>query len=94
MLSIMEERLEEGDVIQMGRLGNFRMVADSKCIANEKDFNVSFLNKAHIVFSPSNMLKRFAAMPNTKRWISKTQLLPKVVVVVARIVRKLNNVLI
>ena len=27
ILSVMEERLEEGDVIQLGRLGNFRMVA-------------------------------------------------------------------
>lgn len=30
ILSVMEERLEEGDVIQLGRLGNFRMVAGSK----------------------------------------------------------------
>ena len=30
LLSVMEERLEEGDVIQMGRLGNFRMVGYCK----------------------------------------------------------------
>ena len=56
LLSVMEERLEEGDVIQMGRLGNFRMVAGSKGIENEKDFNVSLFNKARIVFSPGTML--------------------------------------
>lgn len=42
ILSVMEERLEEGDVIQLGRLGNFRMVAGSKGVENEADFNTSF----------------------------------------------------
>ena len=51
ILSVMEERLEEGDVIQLGRLGNFRMVAGSKGVENEADFNTSFFNKARIVFS-------------------------------------------
>lgn len=58
LLSVMEERLEEGDVIKMGRLGNFRMVAGSKGIENEKDFNVSLFNKARIVFSPGTMLNK------------------------------------
>ena len=56
LLSVMEERLEEGDVIQMSRLGNFRMVAGGKGTENEKDFNVSLFNKARIVFSPGTML--------------------------------------
>ena len=56
ILSVMEERLEEGDVIQLGRLGNFRMVAGSKGVENEADFNTSFFNKARIVFSPGTML--------------------------------------
>ena len=55
-MSVMEERLEEGDVIQLGRLGNFRMVAGSKGVENEADFNTSFFNKARIVFSPGTML--------------------------------------
>ena len=44
ILSVMEERLEEGDVIQLGRLGNFRMVAGSKGVENEADFNTSHSN--------------------------------------------------
>ena len=48
ILSVMEERLEEGDVIQM--------VAGSKGVENEADFNTSFFNKARIVFSPGTML--------------------------------------
>ena len=50
ILSVME------DVIQLGRLGNFRMVAGSKGVENEADFNTSFFNKARIVFSPGTML--------------------------------------
>ena len=72
ILSVMEERMYsddpqqyqieverwvgEGDVIQLGRLGNFRMVAGSKGVENEADFNTSFFNKARIVFSPGTML--------------------------------------
>lgn len=56
LLSVMEERLEEGDVVQMGRLGNFRMVAGSKGIEAEKDFSTALFNKARIVFSPGIML--------------------------------------
>lgn len=55
ILSVMEERLEEGDVIQLGRLGNFRMVAGSKGVENEADFNTSFFNKAYRL-SPGTML--------------------------------------
>ena len=43
-------------MIQLGRLGNFRMVAGSKGVENEADFNTSFFNKARIVFSPGTML--------------------------------------
>lgn len=56
LLSVMEERLEEGDIVQMGRLGSFRMVAGSKGVANESDFNTSLFNKARIVFTPGSML--------------------------------------
>lgn len=56
LLSVMEERLEEGDIVQMGRLGSFRMVAGSKGVANESDFSTSLFNKARIVFTPGSML--------------------------------------
>ena len=89
ILSVMEERLEEGDVIQLGRLGNFRMVAGSKGTENEKDFNVSLFNKARIVFSPRVPCStRSAKMPNMKRWIPKPSLRLQEVV---RTVRKSNS---
>lgn len=56
LLSVMQERLEEGDVVQMGRLGNFRMVAGSKGVETEKDFTTALFNNARIVFSPGVML--------------------------------------
>ena len=69
LLSVMQERLEEGDVIQMGCLGNFRMVAGSKGTENEKDFKVFLFNKVRIVFSPGTMLNKIRKNDNTKRCI-------------------------
>ena len=56
LLSVMQERLEEGDIIQMGRLGNFRMVAGSKGTATEEEFNTSLFKNARIVYVPGTML--------------------------------------
>ena len=72
LLSVMEERLEEGDVIQMGRLGNFRMVAGSKGTENEKDFNVSLFNKARIVFSPGTMLNEIRKNAKYEKMYTET----------------------
>ena len=58
ILSVMEERMGDGDVIQLGRLGNFRMIASSRGAAQESEFNTSYFKKARIVFSPGTMLKR------------------------------------
>lgn len=57
-LSVMEERLGEGDVVQMGRLGSFRVIAGSKGTAKEEDFNTSLFKKPRIVFSPGSMLNQ------------------------------------
>lgn len=56
LLSVMQERLEEGDIIQMGRLGNFRMVAGSKGAATVDDFDTSLFKNARIVYVPGTML--------------------------------------
>ena len=69
LLSVMEERLEEGDVIQMGRLGNFRMVAGSKGSSTEKDFNSSLFNRAHIVFYPGTMLMDIVRDASYEKWV-------------------------
>ena len=56
LLSVMQERLEEGDIICMGRLGNFRMVAGSKGATTKDDFNTSLFNDARIVYVSGTML--------------------------------------
>ncbi|MEG1750031.1 MAG: hypothetical protein RRZ65_06045 [Tannerellaceae bacterium] len=56
LLSVMQERLVDGDVVQMGRLGNFRMVAGSQGVKVATDFNTSLFNTARIIFSPGAML--------------------------------------
>ncbi|WP_455637980.1 HU family DNA-binding protein [Parabacteroides sp.] len=56
LLSVLQERLEEGDIIQMGRLGNFRMVAGSKGAATVDDFDTSLFKNARIVYVPGTML--------------------------------------
>ena len=56
LLSVMQERLEEGDIICMGRLGNFCMVAGSKGVSVKKDFDPSLFNDARIVYVSGTML--------------------------------------
>ena len=56
LLSVMQERLEEGDILQIGRLGNFRMVAGSKGAATVDDFDTSLFKNARIVYVPGTML--------------------------------------
>ena len=58
LLSVMQERLEEGDIICMGRLGNFRMVAGSKGSNTLKDFDPMMFKKPRIVFTPGAMLRQ------------------------------------
>ena len=52
LLSVMQERLEEGDIICI----NFRMVAGSKGAASKKDFDTSLFNDARIVYVSGTML--------------------------------------
>ena len=71
LLSVMEERLEEGDVIQMGRLGNFRMVAGSKGAATPEEFEVSMIKKPRIVFYPGTMLIGTTQNAKFERYVPK-----------------------
>lgn len=76
LLSVMQERLEEGDVVKIGRLGNFRMVAGSKGAKTEADFNVSLFNTARIVFSPGVMLneiRRAATFERAPEYVKKEE---------------------
>lgn len=67
MISVMQERLEDGDIIQMGRLGNFRMLAGSKGVATKAEFGVDKFNKARIVFTPGVILTAIKNKPKFEK---------------------------
>lgn len=69
MISVMQERLEDGDIIQMGRMGNFRMVAGSKGVATKEAFGVELFNKARIVFTPGVILNAIKSKPKFEKLV-------------------------
>lgn len=53
--------LENGNVIQVGEFGNFRMFAGSRGSSTLKDFDPSMFKKPRIVFTPGAMLRQLVA---------------------------------
>lgn len=50
--------LEEGHIVQMGDLGNFRLTAGSDGALTEKEFKMSMMRTPKVVFTPGKMLRR------------------------------------
>lgn len=63
LLYVLKFLLSNGNVIQMGAFGNFRMVAGSKGSATLKSFDPMLFKKPHIVFSPGEMLRNLIENP-------------------------------
>ena len=61
LVRVMQRSMGFGDVIQMGDLGNFRMVAGSKGVATQEEFAPTLFKKGHIVFSPGAVLRKMAS---------------------------------
>ena len=61
LIRVMQRSMGFGDVIQLGDLGNFRMVAGSKGVATQEEFLPTLFKKGHIVFSPGAALRKMAA---------------------------------
>ncbi|MCD8192990.1 MAG: HU family DNA-binding protein [Tannerellaceae bacterium] len=57
LLFVMKQYLEQGDVVEMGEFGNFRMSAGSSGVENQEDFHTSLFRNGRIVFTPGKMLK-------------------------------------
>ena len=72
LLYVMRQHLENGEVVQMGDFGNFRMVAGSKGTVNSEDFTTSLFKKGRIVFTPGPMLKEVAAKPKFEKLVPLT----------------------
>lgn len=61
LTTVMLRQMGYGDVIRLGELGNFRMVAGSKGTELEEDFHTSLFKKGRIVYSPGPAFKKIAA---------------------------------
>lgn len=53
----MDLELQEGNIVQLGELGNFRLSLSSTGTEKEEDFNASKIRRANIIFSPGKSLR-------------------------------------
>ncbi|MCD7975832.1 MAG: hypothetical protein LUG51_01260 [Tannerellaceae bacterium] len=59
LLMLMRQHLVKGNIVELGDLGNFRMVAGSPGVTDEEEFHTSLFKKGHIVYTPGIGLLRF-----------------------------------
>ena len=57
LLDAIVYRLNEGDKIELGHLGDFKISVSSEGVATEDEFSVAQIKKARILFTPGNDLK-------------------------------------
>ncbi|WP_278626524.1 HU family DNA-binding protein [Parabacteroides gordonii] len=57
LIRAMEEALLRNEVVQLGRLGNFRLSIGSSGTVEEKDFLASMIRKPKIIFTPGDKLR-------------------------------------
>lgn len=53
----MDLELQEGKIIQLGELGNFRISVGSEGVADKKKFNASMIRPPRLVFTPGSDLR-------------------------------------
>lgn len=58
------ERLLNGDIVQLGDLGTFRVTLQSTGSETLEDFNVAYIKRANVAFRASNRLKAQLASAN------------------------------
>jgi predicted histone-like DNA-binding protein len=57
LMKVLKEHLLDGDTVQVGKLGHFRMIAGSRGVGAKGDFNVSCFKAPRIIFSPGAELR-------------------------------------
>lgn len=67
LLYVLTQNLADGNVVQMGEFGNFRMVAGSTGTATEDAFTTTLFKKGRIVFTPGSMLKTITSKPKFEK---------------------------
>jgi len=56
-LECMKDHMAQGDIIQMGELGNFRLSVGSSGATTEAGFSTTLFKKGRVVFTPGSMLR-------------------------------------
>lgn len=69
LLTVLQQHLENGEVIEMGDFGKIRMLAGSKGIAKAEDFSTALFKKGRIIFTPGSRLRNIAAKPRFEKII-------------------------
>lgn len=70
---VMDMELQEGRIVQLGELGNFRMSVSSDGVTDVKDFNHSMIRKPRLIFTPGSELRE------TKSTLEFSRIIPEVV---------------
>lgn len=73
LLFVLKQSLADGNIVQMGEFGNFRMSAGSSGVETEKEFSTSLFKKGRIIFTPGSMLKEIT----TKNKFEKLDVITK-----------------
>ena len=71
LLYVMRQHLENGEVVQVGDFGNFRMLAGSKGTAVADDFTTSLFKRV-VSFYTGSMLKEVTAKPKFEKIVPIT----------------------
>lgn len=58
LLHVLSQNLAEGNVVQVGDFGNFRMNAGSSGAATAEEFTTSLFKNGKIIFTPGSRLKQ------------------------------------
>lgn len=57
LLQVMQNSLEEGRIVRLGKLGTFRISVSSKAETDPKKINARSVQKARIIYHPDKELK-------------------------------------
>lgn len=67
LLIVLLQHLENGEVVEIGDFGKFRMLAGSKGSPKAEDFSTALFKKGRIIFTPGSRLKNLTAKPRFEK---------------------------
>lgn len=70
IMHVLQQKLPEGQTVQLGELGYIQAVLGSKGAATEKDFTANMIKSRRILFRPGKLLKQMADNFKTERYTS------------------------